>query len=60
VKNLGLSPEDAFQMASSVPANFLKLGDDLGQLKFGKKANFILLNEALEVQASFVEGQKIY
>ena len=60
VKNLGLPPEDAFQMASSVPANFLKLEDELGQLKSGKKANFILLNEALEVQASFVEGQKIY
>jgi N-acetylglucosamine-6-phosphate deacetylase len=47
----------AIQMASSVPAEVLGMGDCLGHLKEGYPANIVLLDESLHVQATFVEGK---
>lgn len=45
-------------MASRVPARFLGL-DYLGELTGDKHANFILLNNKMHVQASWINGQQV-
>lgn len=54
----GTSLVNVLNMASQVPANFLGL-DDIGQLQAGKKANFVLLDEQLQPQACWINGNKI-
>lgn len=45
-------------MASQVPARFLGL-DHLGELAVNKHANFVLLDDKLQVQASWINGQQV-
>lgn len=45
-------------MASRVPAGFLGL-DHLGQLGVDKHANFVLLDDNIQVQASWINGQQV-
>jgi N-acetylglucosamine-6-phosphate deacetylase len=53
----GCSLADALDMASKNQANLLGENQRLGQIKAGYKADMILLNESLEVQATFVSGK---
>jgi len=53
---LGLPLEDAARMASTVPVEFLGLSETHGSIEAGKQANFVLVDEALQVQRVWIKG----
>jgi len=53
---LGLSLEEAARMASTYPAQFLGLGDRYGRIAPGYQADLVLLDEQLQVQATWIAG----
>ncbi|KRG44861.1 N-acetylglucosamine-6-phosphate deacetylase [Stenotrophomonas pictorum JCM 9942] len=58
VKLLGLPLAEAARMASTYPAQFLGLGDRYGQIAAGYQADFVLLDRDLQVQATWIAGQR--
>jgi len=59
-QQLDIPLADALRMATSTPAAFLGLSHEIGNIKQGCKANMLLLNSDLEVQASWIDGSKEY
>jgi N-acetylglucosamine-6-phosphate deacetylase len=57
VEMLGVGLVDALRMASAYPAAFLRLGDDLGRIAPGQRANLALLDEKLNVSSTWIDGQ---
>jgi N-acetylglucosamine-6-phosphate deacetylase len=57
VAHLGLKLEQALAMASRVPAAFLRLDSELGRLAPGYRASMVLLDEALKVKATWIDGK---
>ncbi|MGV8960789.1 MAG: N-acetylglucosamine-6-phosphate deacetylase [Stenotrophomonas sp.] len=55
---LGLPLAEAARMASTYPARFLGLGDRYGQIAAGYQADFVLLDAELQVQATWIAGQR--
>lgn len=51
---------EAVHMASLVPATFLGLGDQLGSIAVNKRANFAIMNNSQQVQATMIDGQVVY
>jgi len=51
---------EAVHMASLVPANFLGLGDQLGSIAVNKSADFAVLNDKHQVQATIIDGKVVY
>lgn len=51
---------EAMEAASLHPAQFLEIDDHKGSLEVGKDADFILLNDKLEVQATYIAGEKVW
>ena len=45
-------------MASTYPAQFLGVNDRYGRIQVGYQADFVLLDEALQVQATWIAGQQ--
>jgi len=60
VKLLGVDVATALRMASLNPAKVLGLDDKLGRIETGFSASLVLLDEALVVEASWVEGRKVF
>jgi len=60
VEMLGLQLSDAVAMASANPAAFLGLGDQLGRIAPGCRANLVLLNDAGGVEATWIDGVAAY
>ena len=58
-KDLGIALADAVAMASHTPAAFLGLGDSMGALAPGKRANALLLDESLALQQVWLSGQAV-
>jgi N-acetylglucosamine-6-phosphate deacetylase len=59
VAMLGLTLEDALRLASRNPAKFLGLGDRLGQLAAGFRADMVAFHpERMEVIETWVAGEK--
>jgi N-acetylglucosamine-6-phosphate deacetylase len=56
VSMLGLDLAEAARMASEYPADFLGLGAELGRIAPGYRANLVLLDEALHVKKTWIEG----
>jgi N-acetylglucosamine-6-phosphate deacetylase len=56
----GCTPAEAIHIASAVPARVLGLEHRFGHIKAGYPADFILLDEGLAVQATFIEGEAVY
>jgi N-acetylglucosamine-6-phosphate deacetylase len=54
---LGLDLIAAVGMASRNPANFLGLADQVGSIRAGQKANLVLVNDALNVLETWVDGR---
>ncbi|NQV98570.1 MAG: N-acetylglucosamine-6-phosphate deacetylase [Rhodospirillales bacterium] len=50
--------EEALRMASLYPAAFLGLSHTLGYIRPGYQADFVLLDDAFDVQATWVAGQR--
>ncbi|MCL7715052.1 N-acetylglucosamine-6-phosphate deacetylase [Stenotrophomonas mori] len=55
---LGLPLAEAARMASTYPAQFLGMEDRYGHIAAGYQADFVLLDEALQVQATWIAGQR--
>ena len=59
VAMLGLDLEDAARMASGAPAEFLGLGDLLGRIAPGYRADLVLLDEGLSVLDTWIGGRSL-
>jgi N-acetylglucosamine-6-phosphate deacetylase len=53
---LDLELAEAARMASEYPAAFLGLDHELGRIAAGYRANLVLLDDALQVQRTWIEG----
>lgn len=51
---------ETMEAASLHPAKLLEINDCKGSLEFGKDADFILLNDKLEVQATYIAGKNVW
>lgn len=52
------SPEEAVMMASLIPAISCKIDDKCGKIKVGRDADFIVLDNDLELVSTWVDGVK--
>lgn len=55
--NLGIALDEACRMASTYPAQFLGLGDELGRIAPGYRADLVALDEDLQVRDSWIAGE---
>uniref|UniRef100_A0A914WR43 N-acetylglucosamine-6-phosphate deacetylase n=1 Tax=Plectus sambesii TaxID=2011161 RepID=A0A914WR43_9BILA len=60
IKAARCSVVDAIECASLHPAQFLDIAERKGTLEFDTDADFVLLNDALEVQATFIAGRLVW
>ncbi len=60
VKEVGVELADASRMASANPARQLGLDDSIGTLEVGKQADFLLLDDELNLQSTWVDGRKLF
>ncbi|WP_087025108.1 N-acetylglucosamine-6-phosphate deacetylase [Thaumasiovibrio subtropicus] len=64
VKNMhtlvGLSLEDAVNRASLTPARMLGIEENYGSIALGKLANFIIVNDQMELTETWVEGSQVW
>lgn len=51
---------EAVHMASLVPATFLGLADKQGSIAVNKQANFAILDDNQQVQATIIDGQVVF
>jgi N-acetylglucosamine-6-phosphate deacetylase len=58
IELLGLPVETAIRMASTYPAEFLGLGDQLGRIAPGYRANLVLADAALRVRDTWIDGAR--
>ena len=56
VHALGLPLEAALHMASRAPAEFLRLGSELGRIAPGYRADLVLLDDDLHVTETWIDG----
>jgi N-acetylglucosamine-6-phosphate deacetylase len=56
---LGLELPEAARMASRYPAEFLGLGAELGRIEAGYRASLVLVDDRLEVKATWIDGQSL-
>jgi N-acetylglucosamine-6-phosphate deacetylase len=56
VHMLGVRLEDAARMASTCPAEFLRLDHELGRIRPGYRANLVLLDDELKVLDTWIDG----
>jgi len=54
--HLGVDLATALRMASRAPAEFLGLDDELGRLAPGYRADMVLLDDSLQVTATWIDG----
>lgn len=57
VHRLGLPLRDVLRMASLAPSAFLRLDRELGRIVPGYRASLVLLDDALEVQQTWIDGE---
>ena len=57
IEMLGVSLTEAVQMASGNPAAFLGVDHELGTIAAGYLANLVLLNDRLEVDQCWIDGE---
>ena len=58
-RDLGISLAETVKMASQTPAEFLSLGNTTGSIAAGQNANFILLDEQLNINNIWLHGQPV-
>ena len=57
VLNVGLSIEDTSKMMSETPAKIMGVGDFKGVLEVGFDADFLVIDENMNVEKVFVRGE---
>ena len=61
VKNvLGISLEEAIDMATINPARNLKMENEIGSIKVGKKADFAIIDKDVNVYKTIRDGRLVY
>lgn len=58
VRRLGLPLPEVLRMASLAPAAFLRLDHELGRIAPGYRASLVLLDEGLDVQQTWIDGEQ--
>lgn len=58
IKYAEIPEEDAFKMATSIPAEYLGMSDKIGNLKAGAFADFVILDQDYQVEEVFFKGVK--
>jgi N-acetylglucosamine-6-phosphate deacetylase len=58
IRMLKLPLETAVRMASTFPAQFLGLGEELGRIAPGYRANLVLADDDLQVLATWIDGER--
>jgi len=48
---------EAARMASRYPAEFLGLGNELGRIAPGYRANLVLVDDEVDVRETWIDGQ---
>ena len=56
----GVSLPEAVNMASTSPAAFLRLGECVGSIDVGKRANFVVADDDLRVAMTWIDGKVVY
>ena len=59
VKKAGIPLEDAIRMASETPARILGILENKGQIDIGKDADFLLINDDIEIKGVWSMGRQI-
>jgi len=59
VEGLSLLDTTAISMATEVPAAFLRLDSEIGRIVPGCRANFVLLDDALKVKETWIDGIEV-
>ena len=53
----GASINDVFLMASRNPANAVGLGDEIGTIEIGKKADLVVVNDNFDIEKIILGGE---
>jgi N-acetylglucosamine-6-phosphate deacetylase len=56
----GIEPAEALRMAATYPADFLGLSATHGRIAAGCRADFVVLDETLNVRQTWIEGVRVY
>jgi N-acetylglucosamine-6-phosphate deacetylase len=56
LRHLRVLPPTAFQWASGIPASFLRLEGEVGEIRAGCLANFVLLDDDTKVRSTWIDG----
>lgn len=59
VEHCGISLTDAINMATYYPAKLIKKENEIGQLGVNNEANFVVLNEDMDIAQVFYKGKEI-
>lgn len=59
INEAGISLEDAIMCATANPAKEINIFDEAGSISVGKKADFVLLNNALDIVSVYIDGKEI-
>jgi N-acetylglucosamine-6-phosphate deacetylase len=60
IEQAGIAPEEALRMASTYPADFLGLGATHGRIAAGCAADFVVLDDQLQVRETWIGGERVY
>ena len=56
----GVALPEAVNMASASPAAFLRLGERVGTIDVGKRANFVVADDDLQVAMTWIDGKVVF
>ncbi len=59
-RKLGMSLDEAIRMASQYPAAYINQAEHRGQLGIGYQADFVVLNDELTVDSTWIAGKTVY
>jgi len=60
IHDLNVSPVEASYMASVNPAKQLNMYDKIGSIEVGKRADLLILDDAYNLEKTYVNGQKVF
>ena len=59
VRQAGIPLEEAIMCATANPAKEIGIYDEAGSISAGKRADFVLLNEDLDIVSVYIDGKEI-
>jgi N-acetylglucosamine-6-phosphate deacetylase len=60
IEQAGVAPQEALRMASTYAADFLGLGASHGRIAAGYAADFVVLDDALQVRETWISGERVF